>query len=71
MRAGRIEEPLPDGPFDLVASALCVHHLHDADKRELFGRVARVLAPGGLFVLGDVVVPVDPAAARHLADPGL
>src|SRR5207302_130116 len=25
--AGRLEEPLPGGAFDLVASALCVHHL--------------------------------------------
>ena len=27
LRVGAIEEPLPEGPFDLVASALCVHHL--------------------------------------------
>lgn len=70
LRAGRIEEPLPDGPFDLVASALAVHHLHDVDKAELFGRVRGVLAPGGLFVLGDVVVPMDPAAATTPLTPG-
>jgi tRNA threonylcarbamoyl adenosine modification protein (Sua5/YciO/YrdC/YwlC family) len=70
LRAGRIEEPLPDGPFDLVASALAVHHLHDVDKAELFGRVRGVLAPDGLFVLGDVVVPVDPAAAVTPLTPG-
>ena len=28
LRAGRIEDALPAGPFDLVASALCVHHLY-------------------------------------------
>jgi SAM-dependent methyltransferase len=61
---------LPDGPFDLVASALAVHHLHDVDKAELFGRVRGVLAPGGLFVLGDVVVPIDPAAATTPLTPG-
>lgn len=70
LRAGRIEEPLPGGPFDVVASALAVHHLHDADKAELFRRVHQVLAPGGLFVLGDVVVPLDPAAAVTLLTPG-
>jgi L-threonylcarbamoyladenylate synthase len=70
LRAGRIEEPLPDGPFDLVVSALAVHHLHDADKAELFGRVGRVLAPGGVFVLGDVIVPVDPSAAATPLTPG-
>ena len=57
---GRLEEPLPEGPFDLVASALCVHHLSGAEKRDLFARVAGVLGPGGRFVLGDVIVPEDP-----------
>lgn len=59
----RLQDPLPDGPFDLVASALCVHHLDADEKRALFSRIARVLRPGGRFVLGDVVVPVDPADA--------
>jgi tRNA threonylcarbamoyl adenosine modification protein (Sua5/YciO/YrdC/YwlC family) len=70
LRAARIEEPLPDGPFDLVASALAVHHLDDVDKAELFGRVRAVLAPGGLFVLGDVIVPIEPAAATTPLTPG-
>jgi tRNA threonylcarbamoyl adenosine modification protein (Sua5/YciO/YrdC/YwlC family) len=60
---GAIEDALPDGPFDLVASALCVHHLEGELKRHLFERVRAALAPGGRFVLGDVVVPVDPADA--------
>jgi tRNA threonylcarbamoyl adenosine modification protein (Sua5/YciO/YrdC/YwlC family) len=60
----RVEEALPDGPFDLVASALCVHHLDRQAKAELFTRVRHVLRPGGRFVLGDVVVPEDPADAR-------
>ena len=53
----RLEDELPAGPFDLVVSALAVHHLDGPGKRELFSRVARVLEPGGRFVLGDVVVP--------------
>jgi tRNA (cmo5U34)-methyltransferase len=52
----RLEDPLPaDGPFELVTSALAVHHLHAEDKRVLFGRVFEALRPGGRFVLGDVV----------------
>jgi tRNA (cmo5U34)-methyltransferase len=58
-----IEQPLPEGPFDVVASALCVHHLEGESKRDLFARVLDVLAPGGRFVLGDVIVPVDPSDA--------
>jgi tRNA (cmo5U34)-methyltransferase len=57
LRLQRLEDELPEGTFDLVVSALAVHHLDGAGKRALFARVARVLRPGGLFVLGDVVVP--------------
>ena len=57
LRLQRLEEELPEGPFDLVLSALAGHHLDGAGKRSLFSRVARALRPGGLFVLGDVVVP--------------
>ena len=60
LRLGRLEDALPDGPFDLVYSALAVHHLDGSGKRDLFKRVAAVLRPGGLFVLADVVVPDDP-----------
>jgi tRNA (cmo5U34)-methyltransferase len=57
LRLTALEDPLPEGPFDLVFSALAVHHLDGAGKQDLFRRVANVLAPGGRFVLGDVVVP--------------
>jgi tRNA (cmo5U34)-methyltransferase len=57
LRRRRLEDPLPDGPYDLVVSALAVHHLPAEGKRDLFRRVAAVVAAGGVFVLGDVVVP--------------
>ncbi len=63
LRVARLEEPLPDERFDLVASALAIHHLTDHDKEQLFARIARTLEPGGRFVLADVVVPADPADA--------
>lgn len=52
----RLEEPLPEGPFDLVVSALAVHHLDGHAKAELFQQVSDRLAPGGVFVLADLVV---------------
>ena len=70
LRVGEIEEPLPEGPFDLVASALCVHHLSGPEKAGLFKRVLAALRPGGRFVLADVVVPVDPADATTSLTPG-
>jgi tRNA (cmo5U34)-methyltransferase len=57
LRVARLQEPLPRGPFDLVFSALTVHHLDAGEKADLFQRIAAVLRPGGRFVLGDVVVP--------------
>jgi tRNA (cmo5U34)-methyltransferase len=61
LRLQDLREPLPDGPFDLVFSALAVHHLDGPGKADLFRRVAGALAPGGRFVLADVIVPDDPA----------
>lgn len=61
LRVARLQDPLPDGPFDVVFSALAVHHLDGPEKASLFARVAAVLAPGGRFALGDLIVPEDPA----------
>jgi tRNA (cmo5U34)-methyltransferase len=57
LRVSRLEDPLPEGPFDLVVSCLAIHHLDADGKRDLFRRIAAVLKPGGRFVLADVVVP--------------
>jgi tRNA (cmo5U34)-methyltransferase len=59
LQVSNLTEPLPTGPFDLVVSALAIHHLEGPDKADLFARVAGVLRPGGRFVLGDVVIPVN------------
>ncbi|HWF55773.1 MAG TPA: class I SAM-dependent methyltransferase [Solirubrobacteraceae bacterium] len=63
-----LQDPLPHGPFGLVVSALAVHHLPGRAKADLFARVAAVLAPGGRFVLGDLIVPADPADVRTEID---
>jgi tRNA (cmo5U34)-methyltransferase len=63
LRVARLEDPLPDGPFDLVFSALAIHHLDGPGKADLLRRVAAVVGEGGRFVIGDVVVPGDPADA--------
>ena len=61
LQPGRMEDALPRGPFDLVVSALAVHHLDGAGKADLFARIHAVLRPGGRFVMADVIVPEDPA----------
>jgi tRNA (cmo5U34)-methyltransferase len=70
LRVARLEDELPAGPFDLVFSVLAIHHLGGAGKAGLFRRVAAELTPGGRFVLGDVVVPDDPADATTPLNPG-
>jgi tRNA (cmo5U34)-methyltransferase len=45
-----LREPLPDGPFDAVVSALAIHHLEHPAKRELIERAHDALRPGGVFV---------------------
>lgn len=36
--------------FDLVISALSIHHLEDSDKRTLFRKIYEALRPGGMFI---------------------
>src|SRR5215211_1775445 len=52
MRLGRMEDPLPDGPWDLVISVLTIHHLEADGKRDLFRRVRE---QSRALVFGDVV----------------
>jgi len=69
LRVQRLEDPLPEGSYDLVVSALAVHHLDAAGKADLFRRVRGRLRPGGRFVLADVVVPGDPHDVVTPIDP--
>jgi tRNA (cmo5U34)-methyltransferase len=57
VRLARMEDPLPDGPWDLVTSVLTIHHLDADGKRDLFRRVRE---QSRALVFGDVVeVPAD------------
>jgi tRNA (cmo5U34)-methyltransferase len=76
VRLARMEDPLPDGPWDLVISVLTVHHLDDDEKRDLFRRVreqARALVLGDVVIADRQVAPLEegvdmPAAAADLAE---
>ena len=52
VRLARMEDPLPDGPWDLVVAVLAVHHLDPGQKQDLFRRVRE---QSGALVLGDQV----------------
>ncbi|HET6505715.1 MAG TPA: class I SAM-dependent methyltransferase [Baekduia sp.] len=52
LQPARLQDPLPDGPFDLVFSALAVHHLDGPEKASLFARVATALPPAAASCWG-------------------
>lgn len=55
------------GPWDAVASALAIHHLDDAGKQSLFGRIRQALRPGGIFVNAEQVLGPTPQAEERYA----
>jgi tRNA (cmo5U34)-methyltransferase len=63
VQLARMEDPLPDGPWDLVIGVLSIHHLRSEQKRNLFRQVRE---QARAFVIGDIVktdqqiAPVDP-----------
>ena len=52
LRADFTQDPLPPGPFDLVASAMTLHHVADVDR--LLRQFFALLAPGGHLALADL-----------------
>src|SRR5262249_40854334 len=44
-------------PIAAVVSSLAIHHLSGPEKRTLFADIGSVLAPGGVFVIADIVEP--------------
>lgn len=53
---------------ELVVSSLCVHHLDPAGKQALFAAILARLAPGGAFLLADIVEPAHAEARAWFAD---
>jgi tRNA (cmo5U34)-methyltransferase len=52
VQLARMEDPLPDGPWDLVIGVLSIHHLRAEQKKELLRRVRE---HSRALVIGDVV----------------
>ena len=75
VRLARMEDPLPDGPWDLVIGVLSVHHLDADGKRDLFRRVreqSRSLVLGDVIVADRAIAPLEegvdfPERAANLA----
>ncbi len=52
VQLARIEDPLPDGPWDLVIGVLSIHHLDSEGKQELFRQIRE---QSRALVIGDIV----------------
>lgn len=62
VQLARMEDPLPDGPWDLVIGVLSVHHLRSDQKKELFRQVreqSRSLVIGDVVKAEQQVTPID------------
>jgi tRNA (cmo5U34)-methyltransferase len=63
VQLARMEDPLPEGPWDLVIGVLSIHHLRAEQKKNLFRQVREQARS---FVIGDIVkadvaiAPIDP-----------
>ena len=76
VRLARMEDPLPDGPWDLVIGVLSVHHLDADGKRDLLRRIreeSRSLVIGDVVVADPQVTPIEegfdfPERAADLAE---
>jgi len=64
--AGPLEK-FEEQSYDVVVSALAIHHLSDAEKWRLFRRVYRVLPPGGYLGDADDHLPEDPIFDQRYA----
>jgi tRNA (cmo5U34)-methyltransferase len=63
VQLARIEDPLPDGPWDLVIGVLTIHHLNAEQKQNLFRRVreqSRALVIGDIVKADVEVAPIEP-----------
>ena len=52
------------GTYDVVVSALSIHHLGDDAKRALYHKVHGALAPGGIFINADQILAPTPHLER-------
>jgi tRNA (cmo5U34)-methyltransferase len=54
-------------PVHALVSSLTIHHLDGAQKQQLFQDLARLLEPGGVFLIADVIAPASRAGAELAA----
>ena len=59
-----LDDPLPEGPFDVVLLSNVLHMLDRSACRELIAKVGRVVPPGGIVAVTDFIRGASPRAER-------
>ena len=62
----RITEEQADASIDLVFSSYAIHHLNAIDKERTLREIARILSPGGCFLLIDIFREPDEDRAAYM-----
>jgi tRNA (cmo5U34)-methyltransferase len=52
--AGDIRNPWTGDHYDAIITTLCLHHLADHEREDLFKRASKALEPDGRFICGDI-----------------
>jgi tRNA (cmo5U34)-methyltransferase len=56
-----------DEPIQAVVTSLAVHHLAGPEKKMLFRDVTKMLVPGGVFIIADMIDPIHPKSKKLAA----
>lgn len=51
------QTPFRDASFDVVISALALHHIDEVDRDRFFAEASRLLVPGGRILIAEFVPP--------------
>jgi tRNA (cmo5U34)-methyltransferase len=68
VRANLQDREWRQGTYGGVMTSLAVHHLDGPEKQALYRDIHAMLAPGGVFVMVDLVEPAGPGLRRLAAD---
>lgn len=65
---GDLFTDFPEGPFDVIASGLAIHHLDPADQARVYAIAREYLAPGGVFVNAEQLRGSTPWLETHFVE---
>lgn len=65
---GDLFTDFPEGPFDVIASGLAIHHLDPPEQARVYAMARERLAPGGVFVNAEQLRGSTPWLETHFVE---